>query len=90
MPLVSSRPSSSHLTSSLSFRESYNASDESAAADPSARPSHSSNILMRKIGCRAHLSAIVILWGAVMLGMGFVKTWEQLAVCRVLLGLLES
>ncbi|ORY76877.1 major facilitator superfamily domain-containing protein [Leucosporidium creatinivorum] len=49
-----------------------------------------SNILMRKIGCRVHLSAIVILWGAVMLGMGFIKTWEQLAVCRVLLGLLES
>ncbi|KAJ7114562.1 major facilitator superfamily transporter [Mycena crocata] len=49
-----------------------------------------SNILLRKIGTRNHLSAIVILWGAVMLGMGFLKTWEQLAVCRVLLGLLES
>ncbi|KAJ7174164.1 major facilitator superfamily domain-containing protein [Mycena crocata] len=49
-----------------------------------------SNILLRKIGTRNHLSAIVVLWGSVMLGMGFIKTWEQLAVCRVILGLLES
>ncbi|KAJ7227937.1 major facilitator superfamily domain-containing protein [Mycena rebaudengoi] len=49
-----------------------------------------SNILLRKIGTRNHLTTITVLWGAVMLGMGFVKTWEQLAACRVLLGLLES
>ncbi|KDE08198.1 hypothetical protein MVLG_01677 [Microbotryum lychnidis-dioicae p1A1 Lamole] len=49
-----------------------------------------SNILLRKIGARNLLSAIVALWGAVMLGMGFVTNWHQLAACRVLLGLLES
>ncbi|GAA5874493.1 hypothetical protein JCM1840_000795 [Sporobolomyces johnsonii] len=49
-----------------------------------------SNLLLRKIGCRNQLSAITVLWGSVMLGMAFVKTWEQLAVCRVLLGLLEA
>ena len=63
---------------------------------------------MRKIGTRNLLSAIVVLWGAVMLGMAFVvrpssfrlgcaklnsslqTSWEQLVVCRTLLGLLES
>ncbi|GAA6059480.1 hypothetical protein JCM10212_002223 [Sporobolomyces blumeae] len=49
-----------------------------------------SNLLMRKIGPRIHLSAITILWGAVMLGMAFVKDWKQLLACRFLLGFLES
>ncbi|KAJ7200964.1 major facilitator superfamily domain-containing protein [Mycena rebaudengoi] len=48
-----------------------------------------SNILLRQIGTRNHLTTITVLWGAVV-GMGFVQTWQQLAVCRVLLGLLES
>merc|ERR1711881_586993 len=49
-----------------------------------------SNLIIRKVGCRNQLSTIVILWGAVMIGMAFLKTWEQLAVCRALLGLLEA
>ncbi|GAA5937716.1 uncharacterized protein JCM15063_002095 [Sporobolomyces koalae] len=47
-------------------------------------------LLSRKIGPRALLSTITILWGSVMLGMAFVKNWEQLLACRFLLGLLES
>ncbi|BGP01810.1 Major facilitator superfamily domain-containing protein [Rhodotorula toruloides] len=49
-----------------------------------------SNLIIRKLGPRNQLAAITVLWGSVMLGMGFVKTWEQLAVCRVLLGVLEA
>ncbi|KAM0790156.1 hypothetical protein ACM66B_005475 [Microbotryomycetes sp. NB124-2] len=49
-----------------------------------------SNVVLRKLGCRNWLSFIVVAWGAVMLGMGFVNKWEELAACRVLLGLLEA
>ncbi|GAA6037418.1 hypothetical protein JCM8097_008561 [Rhodosporidiobolus ruineniae] len=48
------------------------------------------NLLIRKIGVRNQLATITIAWGAVMLGMGWLKTWEQLLVCRVLLGLMEA
>lgn len=45
---------------------------------------------MRAIGARVHLSSLVILWGSVMIGMGFVKNWGQLAALRVVLGVLEA
>lgn len=48
------------------------------------------NLLIRKIGPRNQLATVTVGWGAVMLGMGWLTSWEQLAVCRVLLGLLES
>jgi MFS family permease len=49
-----------------------------------------STIIVRKLGPRIHLSTIVVLWGAVMVGMGFVKDWNQLAALRVILGILEA
>jgi MFS family permease len=49
-----------------------------------------STVIVRKIGPRIHLSTITLLWGAVMIGMGFTRTWDQLAALRVLLGLLEA
>ncbi|KAJ6594045.1 major facilitator superfamily domain-containing protein [Mycena capillaripes] len=49
-----------------------------------------SNILLRFFGVRWWLTICVLGWGIVQLGMGFVKTWGQLAVCRVLLGLFEA
>ncbi|KAL2888492.1 putative transporter [Ceratocystis lukuohia] len=49
-----------------------------------------STILIRKIGPRIHLSLITLLWGGVLIGMGFVDNFGQLAVCRVMLGLLEA
>ncbi|KAF2677808.1 major facilitator superfamily transporter [Lentithecium fluviatile CBS 122367] len=49
-----------------------------------------STIIVRKLGPRIHLSTIVVLWGAVMIGMGFVKDWESLAGLRVILGILEA
>lgn len=47
-------------------------------------------IIARKIGPRLFLSVIVIAWGAVMIGMGFSKNFEQLAALRVILGILEA
>ncbi|KAJ7091244.1 major facilitator superfamily domain-containing protein [Mycena epipterygia] len=49
-----------------------------------------SNICLRFFGVRSWLTICVLGWGAVQLGMGFVKTWGQLALCRVLLGLFEA
>ncbi|KAG8834711.1 hypothetical protein FRC17_007617 [Serendipita sp. 399] len=49
-----------------------------------------SNIVVRRVGCARWLGSIVLAWGIVMLGMGFVKHWWQLAICRALLGLLEA
>ncbi|KAF9529668.1 major facilitator superfamily domain-containing protein [Crepidotus variabilis] len=48
------------------------------------------NLILRKVGARNWLSFIVLAWGAVELGMGFVHTWRQLVVLRVLLGVLEA
>lgn len=36
------------------------------------------------------LGCATVAWGAVVLGMGFVKTWDGLLGLRVLLGVLES
>ena len=47
-------------------------------------------ILCRKIGPRTFLSTITLLWGCVMIGFGFVKSWEQMVGLRVLLGVFEA
>ncbi|KAL2268368.1 hypothetical protein VTJ83DRAFT_3214 [Remersonia thermophila] len=49
-----------------------------------------STVICRKVGPRIHLAMITILWGGVMIGMGFVKTWEQMTAMRLLLGVLEA
>ncbi|CAM1503342.1 Fc.00g081180.m01.CDS01 [Cosmosporella sp. VM-42] len=49
-----------------------------------------STILLRVIGPRLHLTTITVLWGAVMIGMGFVDNFSQLAGLRAVLGLLEA
>ncbi|ORY16613.1 major facilitator superfamily domain-containing protein [Clohesyomyces aquaticus] len=49
-----------------------------------------STIIVRKLGPRIFISAITLLWGAVMIGMGFVKDWKDLAGLRVILGILEA
>lgn len=49
-----------------------------------------STILVRAIGPRIHLAAITLMWGAVMIGMGFVKNFSQLAALRAVLGLFEA
>ncbi|KAF7327129.1 High-affinity nicotinic acid transporter [Mycena kentingensis (nom. inval.)] len=47
-------------------------------------------VFVRKIGPRLQLSLITFLWGCLVLGMGFVKTWNQMAALRVVLGILEA
>ena len=49
-----------------------------------------SNLLIRKVGVRNLICTIGVLWGATMIGMGFVKTWQQLAAMRAMLGLFEA
>lgn len=48
------------------------------------------NFVLRKLGVRNWLSFLVLSWGAVQLGMGFVKNWEELLATRVLLGAFEA
>jgi len=47
-------------------------------------------IIVRYLGPRNFLSVIVVAWGAVMVGMGFVKDYESLAALRIVLGILEA
>ncbi|KAM0706407.1 hypothetical protein Q7P35_005733 [Cladosporium inversicolor] len=49
-----------------------------------------SNMLIRKIGPAIWLSCIAFAWGALSLGIGFVNTWEALAIMRAFLGVLEA
>lgn len=49
-----------------------------------------SNIVLRRVGSANWLSFISFSWGVVMLGQGFVKNYQALAACRVLLGLFEA
>ncbi|KAL1799157.1 hypothetical protein ACET3X_003194 [Alternaria dauci] len=47
-------------------------------------------VVLRKLGPRLFLPAIVIIWGAVMIGFGFVKEWHTLIPLRLLLGIFEA
>jgi MFS family permease len=47
-------------------------------------------ILTRKLGPRWFLPSITLAWGAVMIGIGFVDTWETMAGLRVLVGVFEA
>jgi MFS family permease len=49
-----------------------------------------STVVIRYLGPRNHLAGITLAWGAVMIGMGFVKNWQSLAALRVILGILEA
>ncbi|KAK0531216.1 hypothetical protein OC834_003027 [Tilletia horrida] len=49
-----------------------------------------SQLGLRRFGAARWLGSAVILWGIVMIGMGFVKTWEQLTATRALLGIFEA
>jgi len=49
-----------------------------------------SNLVLRRVGSAIWLSSIAFSWGVVTIGMGFIKDWRILAVCRVLLGFFES
>ncbi|KAF2742471.1 MFS general substrate transporter [Sporormia fimetaria CBS 119925] len=48
------------------------------------------NIVIRKIGPALWLPSLVVIWGGVTMGMGFVTHWTQALACRILLGVLEA
>ncbi|KAE8152164.1 major facilitator superfamily domain-containing protein [Aspergillus avenaceus] len=47
-------------------------------------------VVTRKVGPTYFLGSIVILWGAILVGMGFAKNWKHMVATRTLLGLLEA
>ncbi|KAJ5766244.1 major facilitator superfamily domain-containing protein [Penicillium nucicola] len=47
-------------------------------------------IVTRKLGPRYFLGVIILSWGAILVGMGFTKSWKHMTICRVLLGALEA
>ncbi|RAK96985.1 putative phthalate transporter [Aspergillus ibericus CBS 121593] len=47
-------------------------------------------VIIRKVGPTLFLGTLVISWGAILVGMGFVKNWKQMVAIRVLLGTLEA
>ncbi|KAJ4516605.1 hypothetical protein HRR78_006512 [Exophiala dermatitidis] len=49
-----------------------------------------SNMVIRRFGAQIWLSFLITSWGFCVLGMGFVKTWTSLTVCRALLGVFEA
>lgn len=46
--------------------------------------------LLRKIGPRIFIPTIVLLWGMLLIGFGFIRYWYQLLPLRVVLGMLEG
>lgn len=47
-------------------------------------------IVCRKVGPRNFLSAICLLWGAVIIGFGFSQEWTTLVALRLVLGIFEA
>jgi MFS family permease len=47
-------------------------------------------MVIRRIGARVWLPFLIIVWGAAVLGMGFVHSWVTLTVLRVILGIFEA
>lgn len=49
-----------------------------------------SNMLMRRVGARRWIARILVTWGIVAVGTGFVQDFTQLAIARTLLGVAEA
>lgn len=47
-------------------------------------------VVLRKLGPRTFLPLIVVIWGSVMIGFGFVKEWHTLLPLRLILGIFEA
>lgn len=47
-------------------------------------------VICRYLGPRNFLSVIVVLWGGVMIGMGFADSYGTMSALRVVLGVLEA
>ncbi|ETN39115.1 uncharacterized protein HMPREF1541_05337 [Cyphellophora europaea CBS 101466] len=49
-----------------------------------------SNLILPKAGAANWLSFLGVSFGAILIGMGFTKSWGTMALCRALLGILEA
>ncbi|BEJ17664.1 hypothetical protein CspHIS471_0610650 [Cutaneotrichosporon sp. HIS471] len=49
-----------------------------------------SQLGLRKFGAKLWLGTATVLWGIVMIGMGFVTNWQGLVALRAILGIFES
>lgn len=49
-----------------------------------------SNYVIRRIGARWWLSFLIVAWGCMVLGMGFIHTWQVLTILRAFLGVFEA
>lgn len=47
-------------------------------------------VILRKVGPRVFLPLITILWGITMITFGFLKTWTQMILLRLVLGIFEA
>lgn len=47
-------------------------------------------VICRKLGPRNFIATITVLWGATMIGFGFVHHWSVLVALRLLLGIFEA
>lgn len=48
------------------------------------------NLLLKKLRPSIWLPLIMVAWGSVTIGTGFVKSFHDLVICRVFLGIAES
>lgn len=62
----------------------------SVVAASHLRPQIPAALLFRRVGARLWLSGLCFCWGCVMIGQGFVTTYQQLAVTRALTALFEA
>lgn len=49
-----------------------------------------SNMVIRRLGARWWLAILIIAWGCMVLGMGFISDWRHLTVLRAFLGCFEA
>ncbi|KAL4940432.1 hypothetical protein BDV06DRAFT_230316 [Aspergillus oleicola] len=49
-----------------------------------------SNLVLPKVGAANWLAFLGVSFGAILIGMGFTYSWETMAVCRALLGIMEA
>ncbi|KAJ5403366.1 hypothetical protein N7509_003237 [Penicillium cosmopolitanum] len=48
------------------------------------------NLIMKKLAPSTWISGIMVAWGCVTVGQGFVKSWSALMACRFLIGIFEA
>lgn len=49
-----------------------------------------SNMMIKRFGPSIWLSFIMVVWSAIVIGMGFVDNFAGIVACRILLGLAEG